>query len=195
MLLACIALAVWRPGRYWPSVAIALLACLFRETAALFLLAFAACAAFERRWRETAAWCGAAVLLAAVCAVHLGVASHYSLPGDYTSPSWLRFGGWRFVITTARRSSLFASLPGEAISVAMTLCLLGMTQARGVWERRLMAATFAYVGLFLIAGRPDNYYWGILYAPLFPLGALYLIRLRSFMSFQLNRPAAGQTVS
>ena len=46
----------------------------------------------------------------------------------------------------------------------------------GMWQapagRRLAATLAVYFVLFLIVGRPDNFYWGLLIVPVLPLGAL-----------------------
>jgi hypothetical protein len=56
--------------------------------------------------------------------------------------------------------------------------LLVPTLLAGAWMwhtpagRRLAATVTVYVGVFLIVGRPDNFYWGLLIVPMLPMGAL-----------------------
>jgi hypothetical protein len=175
LLIAC-SVAVWRPGRYGASIALAFAACLFREIAAPVLLAMGVCAVAERRWREAWTWGAATAAFGAVALAHLWLASRQALPADLTSPGWISIGGWRFILLTARRNLALAVLPYPATSVAVALALAGLSCADSPWSRRVAVVTFSFVGMFWFAGRPDNYYWGILYAPLLPLGLLYAAR-------------------
>lgn len=175
-LLISSSLAVWRPGRYGWSVCLAFAACLFREIATPVLLVMAGCAVVERRWREAAAWCAATAVFGGVALAHLWFASRQALPTDITSAAWAAIGGWRFIVATARQNILLAWMPAAAVSVIVALALLGMAHAEGFWGRRLAAVTFSFAAVFWFVGRPDNYYWGGLYAPLLPLGLLYAPR-------------------
>lgn len=181
-LLLAGALAVWRPGRFGPSVALALAACLFREIAAPALLVMAACAAADRRWREVRAWCAATAVFSLLAAAHLWLVSRQILPSDPASPGWVEVGGWRFVLTTARLNGPLILFPPVVASVVVSLALLGFARAEGQWGRRLAAITFTFMGLFWFVGRPDNLYWGALYSPLLLLGLLWVPRaLRSLI--------------
>jgi hypothetical protein len=172
-LLLSSSIAMWRPGRYRASVALAFAACLFRELAAPVLVVMGACAVADRRWREAWVWGGATAGFAAIAALHLWLAGRQALPTDLTSPGWVRVGGWDFILLTARRNIALGVLPAPAASVATALALVGLTWADTPWGRRVAAVTFAFVGVFWFAGRPNNYYWGLLYAPLLPLGLVY----------------------
>jgi hypothetical protein len=182
-----------------PSIALAFAACLFRELAAPVLLAMAACALIERRSREGLAWCGATAAFGALVSIHLWFASRQSLPTDLASQGWTEIGGWRFILTTARRNVALFPLPTAILSVAVALALLGHARAANPWARRIAAVTLAFVGLFWFVGRPQNVYWGTLYAPLIPLGLLNAPRLlrdlagpllRSWPRLKLSRSAS-----
>ena len=175
-LLLTSSVAVWRPGRYGMSVALAFTACLFREIAAPALLAMIFCAAADRRWREVWAWGAAAAAFGLLAAAHLWLVSHQILATDLASPGWTAVGGWPFILANARENLLLALLPAPAASVATSLALLGLASARGPWARRLAAVTFAFVALFWFVGRPDNAYWGNLYGPLLALGLIWAPR-------------------
>lgn len=176
-LLICSALAVWRPGRYAASIALAFAACLFRELAAPALLAMTACALTERRWREAASWCAAAGAFGVLAAVHLRFASHQALASDLASQGWVRIGGWRFILLTARRNLALTLLPNPLVSIVVALAFFGLTRAPGPWGRRLATICFSFAALFWLTGRPDNRYWGTLYAPLLLVGLIYTPRL------------------
>ena len=175
-LLLTSAIAVWRPGRYGMSIALAFTACLFREIAAPALLAMIFCAAADRRWREVWAWTAAAAAFGLLAAGHLWLVSRQILPTDLSSPGWTAVGGWPFILATARENALLTLLPAPVISVATSIALLGLARAQGPWARRLAVVTFAFVGLFWFVGRPDNAYWGNLYCPLLALGLIWAPR-------------------
>ena len=46
----------------------------------------------------------------------------------------------------------------------------GLAGWRGELGNRVALTVTAYVLLFMVAGRSDNTYWGLLYAPLLPFG-------------------------
>ncbi|QUD88139.1 hypothetical protein [Phenylobacterium montanum] len=172
-MLLTLSLAAYRRDAWIASVALGFCACLFREIAAPYLLVMFLAAAVERNWRECAAWFIAAALFVAVMAVHLVLASRQHLPGDGISPGWLRFGGWPFVITMALRNLLFTHLPLWGVSLGVSLCFLGMAGVHHPWMARVAATVMTFALIFAVAGRQATYYWGILYAPLLPLGLAF----------------------
>lgn len=185
LLIAC-SLAVWRPGRYAASIALAVAACLFRELAAPVLMVMASFALTERRWREAGAWCAATAVFGALALIHLWLAGQQAVPSDKVSPGWLAAGGWNFILATARRNIILALLPSGWLSAAVAMSLVGLACAEGLWARRVSAVVLSLVGLFCFAGRPDNAYWGFLYAPLLPLGLLYAPRALRDLSLPLQ---------
>jgi hypothetical protein len=50
--------------------------------------------------------------------------------------------------------------------------MLGLWGWRAHFGTRTFLTVFAYICAFSIAGRPDNYYWGLMYAPLLPVGLI-----------------------
>jgi hypothetical protein len=171
-LLIAISLLSYRDTRWWPSVLFALLACLIREIAAPYLFVMAGFALLEKRWDQFAAWLGAIALVAAVFLLHLHVAAGSYRPGDIISPSWLGLGGWDFAIATAKWNILLHVLPYPLIALALCLGIIGLAGGRDGRAWRAAVVVAGYLTGFLVVGRPDNYYWGILYAPLLPAGFL-----------------------
>jgi hypothetical protein len=174
-----LSLACWRPGgrgregRWRLSVAFGLLACLVREIALPYLLVMAAFALVERRRAEGLGWTAALAVLAAALAVHFALAARQHLPGDGVSPGWIRFGGWPFAVLAARRNILLALLPPPLASLALLAGLLGLASVRSPWTARIAGTLGAFLLLFTAVGRPDNYYWGALIAPLAAMGLAF----------------------
>ena len=78
--LLTLALALWRPGRWWPALLVAALALAVRELALPFLLLWGALAAAGRRWREVVAIVAVAVLFAGALALHAAAVAPHVLP-------------------------------------------------------------------------------------------------------------------
>lgn len=169
-LFIALALALRTERRWVPSVALGLTAALVRELAFPFLLVMAGAAWLEGNRRETRAWAAAAAVALGALAVHGMAATAIALPGDVTSPGWMAFGGWRFDLALARQSSLLMALPPWVSAIATPLALLGWCGWRGCYGGRVAATIGLWMAAFLALGRPDNAYWGFLFAPLLPVG-------------------------
>jgi hypothetical protein len=172
-LFIALSLAIYVPGRWGISVALGLLACFFRELALPYLFVMGAFASVERRWREVAAWTGASLLFLLAFGLHLSFASAVTHPGDIASPGWVRFGGLPFVIDTARRNPVLFHLPNPALALLVGLALIGFAGTRHAVAIRCGVLVGGYIAGLLVFGRPDNGYWGLLYAPLLPLGWIF----------------------
>jgi hypothetical protein len=165
-----LSLACWRPERWGPSVAFGLAACLFREIALPYMLVMAAFAMAGRRPAEVLGWGAALAVLGGALAVHFALAARQHLPSDGFSPGWMRFGGWPFAVLAARRNIVLAVLPAPLASLTLLASLLGLVSARSPWTDRIAGTAIAFLALFMALGRPDNYYWGMIIAPLLAMG-------------------------
>lgn len=163
-----------RPGRYGAALAAAALALAIREHALPFVLLMAAMAFWRRDAKEGAAWSVLAAIFLAGLAVHLHMVAQLVLPGDPLSPSWLELRGLSGWLSNIVLSSNLRFLPHWLAGPAMILMIFGWSGWRapaGVF------ATFLYLGyglLFMIAGRPDNYYWGVTVAPAMFVGLAFV---------------------
>lgn len=193
--LIALSLAAWRPGRWGAAVALGFAACLFRELALPYLWAMAAFALWDRRWRELAAWVAATGVFIGLFALHLHRAAAEHLPGDIVSAGWVRLGGWTFVLETARRNLMLIWASAPVVAFAVCLGLLGLAGWRSGWTGRAALVVGGYMAAFAVVGRPDNAYWGILYAPLLPLGWLLApAALRDLASRALPRRAPAKAL-
>lgn len=190
-LLLALAIAARDGGRWGASVVLGLAALLVRELALPAVLALGATALADRRPREALGWAAAILLFGAALAGHAAAVAAHLQPGDLASPGWTQLGGWRFVLEAAHSTSLLIALPRPLVAVALPLALLGWAApGRGLTDRVAIALAATLVA-FMVVGRPDNIYWGLMVAPLLPAGLAFAPRaLRD-----LARQAAGKAPS
>lgn len=173
MLLA-LALALYRPGERWGATfALAALALAIREHVLPFVLLAGALALWWRNWREAAAWALLAGLFIAALMLHHHLVAVRTLPSDQPSMPWLVLRGLSGWLSNVVLSSNLRFLPHWLAGPLVVL----MTFGWAAWRSRL--GTFGallflgYGAAFMIAGRPDNYYWGAVVAPPMFLGLAF----------------------
>jgi hypothetical protein len=173
MLLA-LSFGLHRPGRKWlASLLVAALAVAIREHALPFVALMAAMAFWRRDWKEAAAWSALAAVFLALLGVHLSIITAQVLPSDRLSPSWLALRGLSGWLSDIVLSSNIRFLPHWLAGPAVILMVAGWAGWRspaGVF------GTFLYLGYaaaFMIAGRPDNFYWGAVVAPAMFMGLAF----------------------
>jgi hypothetical protein len=189
MLLA-LAFALHRPGRKWgAALLVAALALAIREHALPFVLLMAAMAFWRRDWKEGAAWSALAVAFLGAMAVHLHYVSQQVVPTDPEGPDWLLLRGLSGWLSNVVLSSNLRFLPHFVAGPLVLLMVLGWAS----WKSDAGAfATLLFLGYglaFMIAGRPDNFYWGAVVAPAMFIGLAFVPRaLRSLWeSARLSR--------
>ncbi|WP_200922059.1 hypothetical protein [Novosphingobium sp. Leaf2] len=152
-------------GRWIAALCAAALALAIRELALPFVLLMAAFAAWNRNWREAAAWIALIVVFAAGLAWHLSLVEQHVLANERHSPPWLVMRGMTGWLANVVQSSNLRWLPhflaGPAV-VLMTFGWLGWRSRSGLFGFLLCAG---YGFAFMIAGRWDNFYWGAMIAP------------------------------
>lgn len=169
-LLIALSLA-WRQRERWlASVAVATVAALVRELAAPYLLIMLVLALVDRRPKEALGWLAGFVLFAAALARHAAVVDAMFIPSDPAMPGWLKVGGWPFVLHAMSWNIVALFLPYRVIGGLFPLALLGLATWRGELARRVALTVGGYVVAFLFVGRAGNFYWGLLIAPLWPMG-------------------------
>lgn len=150
------------------SLLAGLAAGLARELALPFLGVMAVMALVERRPKEALLWLGAIGLCLTALLFHALAVMRHTLPGD-PGMTWVRLGGWGFVLAADRWNAILALAPWLAAAL-LPPALAGALAWGGPVGRRLQFALLGYVAGFLVVGRPDNTYWGLMIAPLLPLG-------------------------
>jgi len=191
-LLITLSLALRRPDRWGASVALGLLAACTRELAGGYLLVMAVLAWREGRRNEMLAWALALAALAGALVAHAGVVGELTDSGDLASQGWVRFGGWRFVLAAFRWNLMLFEAPMAFTALLAPAALLGLALWRDPLGDRVSLTVAGYTAAFCVVGRPENNYWGLLIAPLWPIGwALAPMALRAVGRSLLQlRPAA-----
>lgn len=175
MLLA-LAFGLHRPGRKWGwSLAVAALALAIREHALPFVLLMGAMALWRRDWKEGAAWGALALAFLALLGVHLSIIAAQALPTDPHGQGWLELRGLSGWISYVALSSNLRFLPGFMAGPLIVLAMLGWA----AWKSPAGLFGFLLYGgyglAFMIAGRPDNYYWGAMVAPAMLAGLAFAL--------------------
>lgn len=171
-LLIALSLACWSERRWGLSVALGLAAVLLRELALPYLVAMAAMAVLERRPREACAWVGAIILFGIALFAHAHAVGALLQATDRASPGWSRMGGWRFDLALVRGTSLLATVPTQVTAILLPVALLGWAAWPSRYAARFGLTLIGWLGAFLLIGRPENFYWGLLMAPLLPIGVV-----------------------
>jgi hypothetical protein len=166
-LLIALSLALRSDRRYAASIAFGLLAALIRELAMPYLAVMAVFAATDRRWREAGAFAAALAVSGVALWLHGQAIDALVTPHDLRSPGWVRFGGWPFVLQAGFWNAIGAALGPWARALLIPAALVGAF----AWpDRRLVALLAGYIAGFMVIGRPENFYWGLLIAPLIGVG-------------------------
>jgi hypothetical protein len=171
-LLIALSMALRKPGRWRASLLIGTGAALFRELAAPYLLVMAFIALKERRLQEAVAWFAGFVVFAIALTAHAAIVDGLVTASDPISPGWLSFGGWNFVLETAKWNLLLLVGGSWLTAILVPLALLGLTALREPLDLRLSLTVVGYIVGFLFVGRANNSYWGLIVAPLLPLGLI-----------------------
>lgn len=163
-----------RTGKWGWALATAALALAIRELALPYALLMAAVALWRGDRREGAAWALLAALFVAALAVHLHLVAAQARPGDLTSQSWFALRGLSGALENVVFSSNLRYLPhwlAGPLAVLMVLGWVGWRSPAGTFGALLFAG---YGMFFAIAGRDENYYWGMLVTPCLALGLVFL---------------------
>lgn len=174
--LLALAFALHRPGRWRAALAVAALALAIRELALPFVLLMAAMALWRRDWREGGAWGALALVFVALWFWHLQLIAAQVRPGDPVGPSWLSLRGMTGLTSAFVLSTILRFVPHALAGPLVVLMLLGW----GGWRSAAgMFGTFLFLGyglLFMIAGRPENWYWGAMVSQYALLGLAFAPR-------------------
>lgn len=154
------------------GIAAGLAALFFRELAFPYLLVCIFIAWRQRRRTELLAWTSGLALYAVYFSLHALAVIHHLSPADQPDQShWLQFGGLRFLLTTASAFGPLIGRPAWQAAAFLALAILGLAGWRGPVGQRIRLTVALYLLFFACVGKPFNWYWGFLYAPLLALGA------------------------
>ena len=169
-VLIALSLAVRGDRRFWAAAALGLAAAVIRELALPYLVVMAMAALIDRRRAEAVAFAAALGLALVALAWHAHAVDVLVSRSDAASPGWVKFGGWSFVLATAKWNLLVIMGGLAAAAVGVPLSLAGAAGRRDGLGLRLAALLFGYTIGFMVIGRPENAYWGLVTAPLTAVG-------------------------
>lgn len=172
-LLVALSLALRRPGRWVEAAAIAALAMLIRETAALYVMVMAALAFAEGHRREAAGWAAALGLFALALAAHAVAVHGVTGPLDAASPGWAGMNGFGLFVRAMTLATGVQLLPPALAAILIALALLGWASWRDPLALRALATFAAYAVAISLFARLDTFYWGLIIAPAFLIGLAF----------------------
>ena len=179
--LLALSMGLHRPCRgKWLGAWIAAAAALaIREHALPFVLLMAAFALWHRRWREGAAWLALIAIFLAAIAWHLHIVSGLVHPDDPHGPSWITLRGLGGLLSMVVPSSNLRWLPHFLAGPLVVLMVLGWAGWRSSAGSFATLLCLGYGLVFMIAGRGDNWYWGMMIAPTMFIGLAFSSRAMS----------------
>jgi hypothetical protein len=172
--LIALSLALRRPGHWLTAVAVALIAMLIRETAALYALVMALIAWHEGQRREACGWGLALLVFGAVLGVHAWAVAGVTGPLDPHSPGWNGLLGFGFYLKSVVQATALATTPLWAAALVGALALFGWTAWKDPLALRMAAVLAAYGAAIGIFGRLDTFYWGLMVTPVFLVGLVFV---------------------
>ena len=152
------------------AIGFAVLAFAFRELALPFLFAMALFEFINRNKKTAFGWVAAAAMclgsyLFHVAAVNRAVEA-FGIGTVIESDGWFALGGWPFIVGSVRSVTALSALPLWVSVLIVPLSLLGWSMLKSETGARFTFAILGFVLPFLFIGRPNNNYWGLLYAAL-----------------------------
>jgi len=163
------------------AVVAGLAALFFRELALPYCGIACLLSAWNRRWREALVWAIGIALFFAFIAWHVGQVRAQLAGTDIAASTglsqWLRFGALDFVLLTTRMNSLLFAAPGWLLWLYLLSSLLGLSRRADESSHLACLSALAYLLAFALLGRPENFYWGLLPAPLLAWGTAHGVQV------------------
>ncbi len=158
------------------SVAAGLAALFFRELVLPYCIIAGLLALWNRRRWESLAWFAGVAVFFGYLAWHGQQVAARLTPEDRAGSTgvlgWVVFGGLPFDIMATRMNAFLMPLPGWAVFGYLLLAVIGLLSWRGEQGLLVSLTTFAYLAAFAIVGKPMNFNWGLMFAPLLPFGVV-----------------------
>lgn len=185
--LIALSLALHRSDKWAWSVITAALALAIRELALPYVLLMSGLSLYRRSWRELAAWAAIILIFALAMAWHAGEVARVVQPSDPSSSGWASLGGWAGFLRTYHLAGPLRWLPAAIAVPVIILSLFGWAS----WKSRTaLAASLFYAGYgvaFMLFGRANNFYWGLMVAPAFLVGLAFVPRAFSDLASAMKR--------
>ncbi len=171
-VLISFSIAIYKRNRRL-SVASGLIALFIRELSLPFVIMMLFMAFKDKQKKEAAAWLFGIFVFFIYLAIHANVVSGLLTESDLTNKTWLQLGSWQFVLNTAKWTLVSFFTPIWLDAVLLSLAVLSLWGWQDNIGTRAALTISIYVLLFLVLGRNDNYYWGLMYAPMMAIGLTY----------------------
>ena len=169
-MLLTLALALYRPDRWWIALIPATAALAIRELALPFFLLWTVFALWQKSWREAAALVAVMLAFAAGMALHAHEVAQHVLPGDPRSPGWSAFSGPALpLLAMAKLTPLLLLQPwaGAAIAVLPLIGWLALGGRLGLFASLWFIGYLVMMSLF---ARTQNNYWVLMMLPAYGAG-------------------------
>lgn len=173
-LFVALSLALRRPGRWVEAAAVALIAMMIRETAALYVMVMAGLAFAEGCRREGVGWVATLGLFALVLVAHAVAVYGVTGPLDAASPGWAGMHGFGLFVRAMTLATGLTMLPALAAAPLVALALFGWASWRDPLAVRAAATFSAYALVISLFARIDTFYWGLMIAPAFLIGLVFV---------------------
>jgi hypothetical protein len=172
--LAAHAAARFAPGWRYVSILTGLAALFIRELALPYCGIAGVVALWHGRRREAAVWTLGIALFFGFYAWHVDqVRQQLALTGGTAAgdvSQWLRLGGLDFVLLSERMNGLLFKAPGVVLWLFLIASLVGFAVSSNDTSQVAGFSAAAYLIAFAFLGRPENFYWGLIPAPLLAWG-------------------------
>lgn len=178
-LFIALSLGLHRPGKWGWALLAAAAALSIRELALPFVMLMGALALLRGQRLEAAAWGALAVAFVAALMLHLTIVAGMTSASDAASPGWLTLiglGGWTSKIVLT--SPLYL-LPAAIAAPLALLPLIGWAGWRSEFALTGFLLCLGYGIMFMITGRDNNFYWGLIIMPVWFVGLAYTPRALS----------------
>lgn len=187
-LLVAWSLALRKPGRWVEAVAVALVAMLIRETASLYVVIMLVFAWLEGERREAIGWAAALGLFAVALGIHAYAVLGVTGPLDPASPGWAGLQGFGLFVKSLTLATALQLLPLWAGALLVGLALLGWAAWDDSLGLRMIAILACYAAVIGVFARLDTFYWGLMVAPVFLAGLVFVPdALRDLVRQSLDR--------
>jgi len=187
-LLVALSLALRRPGRWVEAAAVAMIAMLIRETAALYVMVMLGLAFAEGFRREAIGWATTLGIFALVLAAHAVAVHGVTSALDAASPGWSGLHGFGLFVRAMSLATGLTLLPVLAAAPLVALALFGWASWRDPLALRTAATFCAYALVISLFARIDTFYWGLMIAPAFLVGLAFVPDgLRDLVARALDR--------
>lgn len=173
-MLIALALALHRPGQWRGAWIAAALALAIREHALPFVLLMGAMALWHRQWRESFFWGLLVLAFASLLWTHVQLVAQVTGPDDPLSPGWLTLRGPQGWIEFITLSSGLYLLPSWLAGPLVILPLIGWAALKDELGLTALLLFAGYGLLFMIAGRPNNFYWALMVTPAWFVGLYWV---------------------